>query len=86
MDAVENSAGLTLFPEALKAVSKPLCQASRRVHCTREPAMSRVADPLSRITQTVKCQVVVRRFDDANKRLGGGGKGGRGRSGSVSSA
>ncbi|ORY44276.1 hypothetical protein BCR35DRAFT_311158 [Leucosporidium creatinivorum] len=37
------------------------------------------------LCQTTKCQVVVRRFDDANKKLGngGGGKGGRGRSNSA---
>lgn len=43
VEAVERSAGLTLFNDAVKASSKDLCR-------------------------TVKCDVVVRRFDDAVKK------------------
>ncbi|KAM0747257.1 hypothetical protein T439DRAFT_383400 [Meredithblackwellia eburnea MCA 4105] len=62
VEAVESSAGLTLLPERLKKMARPLCQ-------------------------TVECKVIVRRFDDANKKFGGGGggggKGGRGRSATL---
>jgi hypothetical protein len=86
VDAVENSAGLNLFPEQLKAMAKPLCQVSLDLLL---PLLSLLhpTDHLTARRQTTKCQVVVRRFDDANKKLGngggGGGKGGRGRSNSA---
>ncbi|SCV67237.1 BQ2448_5883 [Microbotryum intermedium] len=47
VDAVETSSGLTLIPDELKRLARPLCS-------------------------TVKCDVTVRRFDDAQKKLGGG--------------
>ncbi|SGY39749.1 BQ5605_C003g02271 [Microbotryum silenes-dioicae] len=47
VDAVESSSGLTLIPDELKRLAKPLCS-------------------------TVKCEVMVRRFDDAQKKLGNG--------------
>ncbi|KAK4053352.1 nuclease [Microbotryomycetes sp. JL221] len=46
VEAVESSSGLSLFPDQLKGLAKPLCQST-------------------------KCAVVVRRFDDAQKKLGG---------------
>lgn len=61
VEAVESSAGLTLLPDSLKAVARPLCS-------------------------TVSCQLIVRKFDDAQKSIGkknnggGGGKNGRERS------
>lgn len=57
VESVERASGLSLFPDGVKAVSRPLCE-------------------------TTKCQVVVRRFDDAVKRTPGPGS----RRGSIDSS
>jgi endonuclease G len=79
VEAVESSAGLTLIPDALKAIAKPLCQVRSLGHEQR-CADTHDCPPQMYNTQTVQCQVIVRRFDDAQKKLGNGkGRSGGGR-------
>lgn len=66
VEAVERSAGLSLLPTELKS-AKELCRV-REVPVILVLSQVLTSSP----EQTIKCEVVVRRFDDAQKKLGGG--------------